>query len=70
MGAVLPQLFDEALRHEIALVLQGDLAEIEAEPFVAALFAGALPFVSDRRVSTVNAVAVAREIGVRTMVRA
>ncbi len=68
MGAVLPQLFDEALRHEIALVLQGDLAEIEAEPFVAALLAGALPFVSDRRVSTVNAVAVAREIGVRTMV--
>jgi len=68
MGAVLPQLFDEALRHEIALVLQGDLAEMDADPFVAALLAGALPFVSDRRVSTVNAVAVAREIGVRTMV--
>jgi D-3-phosphoglycerate dehydrogenase len=68
MGAVLPQLFDEALRHEIALVLQGDLAEIDPEPFVAALLAGALPFVTDRRVSTVNAVAVAREVGVRTLV--
>jgi D-3-phosphoglycerate dehydrogenase / 2-oxoglutarate reductase len=68
LGAVLPQLFDEALRHEIALVLQGDLAEMDAEPFVAALLAGALPFVSDRRVSTVNAAAVARDVGVRTTV--
>jgi D-3-phosphoglycerate dehydrogenase / 2-oxoglutarate reductase len=68
MGAMLPQLFDEALRQEIALVLQGDLSELEAEPFVAALLAGALPFVSDRRVTMVNAVTVARDIGVRTMV--
>jgi D-3-phosphoglycerate dehydrogenase len=68
LGAVLPQLFDEALHHEIALVLQGDLAEMDAEPFLAALLTGALPFVTDRRVSTVNAVAVARDIGVRTMV--
>jgi len=68
LGAVMPQLFDEALRHEIALVLQGDLAEMEAEPFLSAMLAGALPFVTDRRVSTVNAAAVAREIGVRTTV--
>lgn len=68
VGALLPQLFDEALRHEIAIVLQGDLAEAPAEPFVAALLAGALPFVSDRRVSTVNAMRVASELGVRTSV--
>ena len=68
MGAMLPQLFDQALRQEIALVLQGDLAEVEGEPFVAALLAGALPFISDRRVTVVNALAVARDIGVRTMV--
>lgn len=69
MGTMLPQLFDDALRQEIALVLQGDLAEIESEPFVAAVLAGALPFVTDRRVTVVNALAVARDIGVRTMVR-
>jgi D-3-phosphoglycerate dehydrogenase / 2-oxoglutarate reductase len=68
MGAMLPQLFDRVVREEIGIVLQGDLAEIEAEPFVAALLAGCLRFVSDRRVTMVNAAAVAREIGVRTMI--
>jgi D-3-phosphoglycerate dehydrogenase len=68
MGAMLPQLFDGAMRQEIALVLQGELAEVQPEPFVAAILAGALPFVTDRRVTVVNAMAVAAELGVRTMV--
>ncbi len=68
LGAVLPQLFDEALRHEIAIVLQGDIASLDPEPFVAALLAGALPFVTDRRVSFVNATSIARELGVRVIV--
>ncbi|HZY98479.1 MAG TPA: phosphoglycerate dehydrogenase [Candidatus Baltobacteraceae bacterium] len=68
MGAMVPQLFDDALRREIALVLHGDIAELDAEPFVAAALAGALPFMSDRRVSIVNAVSIARDVGVRTMV--
>ncbi len=68
MGALLPQLFDEALRNELAIVLQGDLEAVDAEPFVAAVLAGALPFASDRRISMVNALAVARELGVRTVV--
>jgi D-3-phosphoglycerate dehydrogenase len=68
MGAMLPQLFDDALREEIAVVLQGDLSEVESDPFVAALLAGALPFITDRRVTSVNAVAIARDVGVRTMV--
>ncbi|MEO6834807.1 MAG: phosphoglycerate dehydrogenase [Candidatus Tumulicola sp.] len=68
MGALLPQLFEDALRAEIGLVLQGDLAGVGSEPFVAALLAGALPFVTDRRVTIVNALAVAADIGVRTMV--
>jgi D-3-phosphoglycerate dehydrogenase len=66
LGAVLPQLFDDALQQEIALMLQGELAEIEHEPFAAAMLAGALPFVSDRRVTIVNALEIARDIGVRT----
>lgn len=68
LGAVLPQLFDEALRHEIAIVLQGDLESLAPEPFLAALFAGALPFVTDRRVSLVNATSIARELGVRAVI--
>jgi D-3-phosphoglycerate dehydrogenase / 2-oxoglutarate reductase len=67
MGAMLPQLFDHVLRQEIGIVLQGELAEIDAEPFVAALLAGCLRFVSDRRVTMVNATAVARDVGLRTM---
>src|SRR5579863_5985827 len=55
LGSLLPQLFDEALRHEMALVLQGDLEGVDPEPFLAALLAGVLPFVTDRRVSVVNA---------------
>ncbi|MBV8490627.1 MAG: ACT domain-containing protein, partial [Candidatus Eremiobacteraeota bacterium] len=51
-----------------ALILQGDLSEVDAEPFVAAVLAGALPYVSDRRVTMVNAATVARDVGVRTMV--
>jgi D-3-phosphoglycerate dehydrogenase len=68
LGALLPQLFDDALRQEIALVLQGELEGIDAEPFIAALLAGALPLVTDRRVTLVNAGAIAREIGVRIAV--
>ena len=68
LGALLPQLFDDALREEIALVLQGELEGIDAEPFVAALLAGALPLVTDRRVTLVNAGTTARELGVRTAV--
>ncbi|HTX60036.1 MAG TPA: phosphoglycerate dehydrogenase [Verrucomicrobiae bacterium] len=68
LGALLAQLFDEALRHEIALILAGDLAEAQPEPFVAALLAGALPLVTDRRVTMVNALSVARDLGIRTSV--
>jgi len=68
LGAILPQLFDDAMRAEIAVVLQGELEGIDAEPFVAALLAGALPLVTDRRVTLVNAGAIGREIGVRVAV--
>jgi D-3-phosphoglycerate dehydrogenase len=68
LGILLPQLFAEGLRHEIALVLLGELEGVDAEPFVAALLAGALPQITDRRVTMVNAAAIAREIGVRVVV--
>ncbi len=67
-GALLPQLFEDALRQEIAVVLQGELEDVDADPFIAALLAGALPLVTDRRVTAVNAGAIAREMGVRIAV--
>jgi D-3-phosphoglycerate dehydrogenase len=68
LGVLLPQMFDGVMRDELAIVLQGDLESLEAEPFVAALLAGALPFMTDRRVTLVNAHALARDIGVRVVV--
>jgi D-3-phosphoglycerate dehydrogenase / 2-oxoglutarate reductase len=68
MGTMLPQLFDDALREEITLVLQGELAHVEADAFIAAVLAGALAVVSDRRVTMVNAAAVANEMGLRPRV--
>jgi D-3-phosphoglycerate dehydrogenase / 2-oxoglutarate reductase len=68
LGTLVPQLFDQALREELALVVRGELEGVDAEPFVAALLAGALPLVTDRRVTLVNAGAIARELGVRTAV--
>ncbi len=68
LGVLLPQLFEESMRDELAIVLQGELEEVDADPFVAALLAGVLPFMTDRRVTLVNAHAVARDIGLRATV--
>ena len=68
LGKILPQLFDDALRNEIALALHGDIESLDAQPFVAALLAGALPFATDRRVSVVNALTIAREVGINVTV--
>lgn len=68
LGVLMPQLFDQSMRDELAIVLQGELEGLDADPFVAALLAGVLPFMTDRRVTLVNANAVARDIGVRAVV--
>jgi D-3-phosphoglycerate dehydrogenase len=68
LGALVPQLYGDALRDEIAIVLRGEIEALDPQPFVAALLAGALPLVTDRRVTLVNARSVASEIGVRTTV--
>lgn len=68
LGVLLPQLFEGATRDELAIVLQGELESLDAEPFVAALFAGVLPLMTDRRVTLVNSTSIAREIGVRAAV--
>ncbi len=68
LGVLLPQLFDASMRDELAIVLQGELEALDADPFLAALLAGVLPFMTDRRVTLVNANAIARDIGVRATV--
>jgi D-3-phosphoglycerate dehydrogenase len=69
MGAMLPQLFEGVLRDEFAILLQGELADLEPVPFAAAVLAGALPFITDRRVTMVNANAIASQLGVRSTVK-
>ncbi len=68
LGVLLPQLFNESMRDELAIVLQGELEDVDADPFVAALLAGVLPFMTDQRVTLVNANVVARDIGLRASV--
>lgn len=68
MGTMLPQLSSELAREEFAVILQGELQDLDADPFVTAVLAGALRLITDRRVTTVNANAVARDAGMRTTI--
>jgi D-3-phosphoglycerate dehydrogenase / 2-oxoglutarate reductase len=68
MGMMLPQLSGEIAREEFAVILQGELADLDAEPFLAAVLTGALRLLTDRRVTMVNANAVAGEAGMRTTI--
>jgi D-3-phosphoglycerate dehydrogenase / 2-oxoglutarate reductase len=68
MGTMLAQLSREIAREELAVILQGELADLDADPFLAAILAGALRLLTDRRVTMVNANAVARETGIRTTI--
>jgi D-3-phosphoglycerate dehydrogenase len=68
MGRLFTQIIPDALKGEIALGLQGETAELDAEPFVAAVLAGALALVTDRRVSMANARAIGGELGVQVAV--
>lgn len=64
LGRAAAQLFGEALARPISMHLLGDLAQSEAEPLRAAFLAAFLQSTTDRRVSTVNSLALARELGV------
>jgi D-3-phosphoglycerate dehydrogenase len=64
LGRAYPQIADEQRLPSLALVLEGDIRSHEPRPFVVAFLVGLLHDVTDRRVSSVNAEAVAREIGI------
>jgi D-3-phosphoglycerate dehydrogenase len=70
MGRFYPPFARPQTLPTFSLVLQGALAEAPPEPFVTAFLSGLLQSTTDRRVSVVNADAIARELGVRVDVRA
>lgn len=64
LGRLLPQLFEDALRMPLRMHLSGEMAAADAQPLRTAFLAALLQTTTERRVSIVNAEAVAREIGV------
>jgi D-3-phosphoglycerate dehydrogenase len=69
MGKLYPQLADQATLPPLGIVMQGKIAALEPEPVATAFLSGLLQMTTDRRVSIVNARAIAAELGVRVEVR-
>jgi D-3-phosphoglycerate dehydrogenase len=69
LGVVLPQLLDGTLQTPVTLIARGDIAGADPAPLRAALLSGLLQTTTERRVSIVNAEAIAAEAGVVLLVR-
>jgi D-3-phosphoglycerate dehydrogenase len=70
MGRFFPQFASDGDAHgSYAMQLQGELAAVPSEAFVRAFLSGLLQMTTDRRVSIVNAEAVALELGVHVEAR-
>jgi D-3-phosphoglycerate dehydrogenase / 2-oxoglutarate reductase len=69
LGRFYPQYARPARMPELALVLGGALAGVPAEPLTRAFLSGLLQATTDRRISVVNAAAVARELGIAVEAR-
>jgi D-3-phosphoglycerate dehydrogenase len=69
MGRFFPQYSIIDARGSYAIQLQGELAAIPAEAFTRAFLSGLLQTTTDRRVSIVNAEAIAAELGIRVEAR-
>jgi D-3-phosphoglycerate dehydrogenase len=69
IGKLYPQLAESSALPTFSLVMEGQIAQLDSEPVVTAFLAGLLQATTDRRVSIVNARAIARELGVRVEVR-
>jgi len=69
MGKLYPQLVDQATLPPLGIIMQGKIAPLEPEPVATAFLSGLLQVTTDRRVSIVNARAIAAELGVRVEVR-
>ena len=69
MGRLYPQLGTGSALGPLAIVMEGSIAELESAPVVTAFLSGLLQTTTDRRVSIVNAGAIAEELGLRVDVR-
>ena len=69
MGKFYPQFATQAQLPTFTLAMQGAIAELPAEPVVNAFLSGLLQTTTDRRVTVVNALAIAQELGVRVDTR-
>ncbi|MDQ6780254.1 MAG: phosphoglycerate dehydrogenase [Candidatus Eremiobacteraeota bacterium] len=64
MGRAFPQMWRGGGLSHFSVVLEGELAAYDALPFSVAFLSGLLPFLTDRRVSAVNAQALAADLGI------
>lgn len=64
LGSALPQMRGEKNLAHFDLMLEGDLAGYDGLPFAVSFLVGVLPHVTDERVSAVNALEVARRLGI------
>ena len=69
-GRLYPQLLDGTKLAPVTLIREGDIAEWDADPLVASFLSGLLQQTTDRRVSVVNARAIADELGISVTLRA
>jgi D-3-phosphoglycerate dehydrogenase len=69
MGKLYPQLAQAQALPPFSMVMEGLIAPLDPEPVVTAFLSGLLQTTTDRRVSIVNARAIADELGVRVEMR-
>jgi D-3-phosphoglycerate dehydrogenase len=69
LGILHPQLDASSPLMPIVMTLRGEIAELDSAPLVTAYLSGLLQLTSDRRVSVVNALSIARERGLSVDVR-
>jgi len=69
LGRLYPQLAAERNLRPFEIVLEGQIAPLDAEPLVTAFLSGLLQTTTDRRVSIVNARAIAAELGITVAAR-
>jgi D-3-phosphoglycerate dehydrogenase / 2-oxoglutarate reductase len=65
LGRLYPQLAEAAALPPFAIALEGQIARLDSAPLVNAFLTGLLQATTDRRVSIVNARAIADELGIR-----
>lgn len=69
LGRLYPQIADESSLPSFVLIAEGQIARVEPAPIITAFLTGFLQMTTDRRVSIVNARAIAEEMGLHVDMR-